>query len=145
MWAEAPLIPATTEPTWDTVFAAKSPEKLSVSAVPLEEATTVFQPVTGTSAGSVYHTIAIGPDAKMAVRILANNDIAIRVLPLNGNGRAACAAAGLTDKKKGHWSLHLHPQDKSLVNTSIGAVLFALDLQWTALATNMSKLVGAGA
>ena len=112
--------------------------------VALVAADKLMQPVTGTSGGSIYNVIALGKDAKVAVRIRKDNDVAIRVQPLTDDGTKACSAAGLDKKSGGHWSMHLHPDSGSLVNKCVGAVLFALDLDWDGIIGNMSDLVGVG-
>lgn len=129
-----------------TEIETNKPEVANVTdtAVPLENAEALMQPVTGTSGGSIYNVIALGPDAKVAVRIRTDNDVAIRVWPTTDNGRKACAAAGLDKKNGGHWSLHLHPGEKALVNKSIGAVVFAMNLDWDGIIGDMQTLVGVG-
>ena len=112
--------------------------------VPLKDATELHQPVFGTNDTSVYHTIAISKDANVAVRIKKDNDVAIRVHPFNGAGRAACAAAGLDDKKQGHWSIHLHPDSTTMVQKTIGSVLFALGLEGAKISGDMKALIGVG-
>lgn len=113
--------------------------------VPLAQASKLMQPVTGTSGGSVYNVIALGEHAKVAVRIKKDNDVAIRVVPLTSTGKSACVNAGLDEKGNGtHYSIHLHPDSKALVNKCVGAVLFAMDLDWSGVIGNMSDLVGVG-
>ena len=113
--------------------------------VPLAQASKLMQPVTGTSGGSVYNVIALGEHAKVAVRIKKDNDVAIRVVPLTSTGKSACVSAGLDEKGNGtHYSIHLHPDSKALVNKCVGAVLFAMDLDWSGVIGNMSDLVGVG-
>lgn len=123
-----------------------TPEVANVTdtAVPLHTATKLMQPVTGTSGGSIYNVIALGDDAKVAVRIRTDNDVAIRVWPMTDHGKKACASAGLDKKNGGHWSLHLHPGEKSLVGRSIGAVIFAMNLDWSGIIGDMQTLVGVG-
>ena len=117
--------------------------KLDSTPVLLEDATALHQPVKGTSGGSIYHVIALGANAKVAARI-KNTDVAIRVHPVNNAGRAACKLAGLDEKSGGHWSLHLHPDNKLLVNKCVGAVLFAMGLNFDAISGNLEAIVGAG-
>ena len=117
----------------------------STKPIELEKADKLHQPVFGTSTGSIYHVIALGKHANVAVRIKKGNDIAIRVAPFNVEARSACAAAGLDAKNGGsHYSIHLHPDSESLVNKTVGAVLFAMGLSWDAVATNPMALMGAG-
>lgn len=122
------------------------PEVADVTAAPvsLSNASMLMQPVKGTSTSSIYNVIALGEHAKVAVRIKKDNNIAIRVSPLTSHGKKACATAGLDKKEGGHYSLHLHPTEKSLVNKTVGAVLFAMDLDWDGVVANMSDLVGVG-
>lgn len=126
---------------------AGAPEvaKVTDTPVPLSQASKLMQPVTGTSGGSVYNVIALGEHAKVAVRIKKDNDVAIRVVPLTSTGKNACVNAGLDEKGNGtHYSIHLHPDSKALVNKCVGAVLFAMDLDWAGVIGNMSDLVGVG-
>lgn len=119
--------------------------KVTDTPVPLAQASKLMQPVTGTSGGSVYNVIALGEHAKVAVRIKKDNDVAIRVVPLTSTGKSACVNAGLDEKGNGtHYSIHLHPDSKALVNKCVGAVLFAMDLDWYGVIGNMSDLVGVG-
>lgn len=115
----------------------------TAAAVDLSAATKLHQPVKGTSGGSVYHVIALGADAKVAARI-KNTDVAIRVLPANNKGAAACKVAGLDEKNGGHWSIHLHPDNKLLVKKCVGAVLFAMGLKWVEMSGDLEAIVGAG-
>lgn len=111
--------------------------------VDLSAATKLHQPIKGTSGGSIYHVIALSNDAKVAARI-KNTDVAIRVLPANNAGAAACKLAGLDEKSGGHWSLHLHPDNKLLVKKCIGAVLFAMGLNFEQISGNIAAIDGAG-
>lgn len=145
---EAWLAELATKPSPSAETAAEVVDKITKPkedvVMDLNDAVALKQPVKGTNAGSVYHTIALGPHAKVAVRIKADNDVAIRVQPLNGQGTAACAAAGLDMKKEGHYSIHLHPESESLISKTVGAVLFALSLPWTAIVTDVMPLKGVG-
>jgi hypothetical protein len=125
-------------------FTTPEVAKVTDEPVPLHTATKLMQPVTGTSGGSVYNVIALGADAKVAVRIKKDNDVAIRVWPMTDHGKKACSTAGLDSKSGGHWSLHLHPGEKALVGKSVGAVLFGMGLDWDGIIGDMQNLVGVG-
>lgn len=127
-------------------YAGAAPEVAAVTDAPvsLSAASKLMQPVTGTSGGSVYNVIALGAHAKVAVRIRKDNDVAIRVVPVTDVGVKACMNAGLDKKSGGHYSMHLHPDSKALVNKCVGSILFALDLDWDGVIGNMSDLVGVG-
>lgn len=120
-------------------------------AVPLPDATKLHQPVLGTSPGSVYHTIAMNDDVKIAARIRSNNNVAVRavIIPhpnskVAQKAKKALLAAGLEKKPDGgHFSIHLDPDSPLLAKKCVGAILFATGLD-LAVSTEIDKLLGAG-
>lgn len=113
------------------------------SPIALEVAEKLHQPIKGTSGGSIYHVIALGKDAKVAARI-NNTDVAIRVTALTDKGEAGCKLAGLDKKNGGHWSLHLHPDTKLLARKCVGAVLYAMGLDFDGISGKLEYIEGAG-
>ena len=122
-----------------------------VDSISLREATKLHQPVHGTTSGAVYHVIALSADVKVAVRIKESNEVAIRVeiIPPNSTEAASqirtkLTAAGMEKKTAGHYSLHLEPEDFSMVTRSIGSTLFSTGIPFDMVSTQLESLKGVG-
>jgi hypothetical protein len=137
----------------EPAVADKTPkiDAMKDSTVQLKNATKIYQPVFGTGTGSVYHVIAISDAVAIAARVRNDHTIAIRAEILvhsnSTGGKAAkegLIAAGLDKKDKGHYSLHLDPQDFNMVKRSIGSTLFASGLEFDAVVSDLKSIQGAG-
>jgi hypothetical protein len=141
-WILCDFIDTTTEP--DSV-----PVNLQASPVPLKDAQQLNQPVCGTSGGSIYHVIAIGPSCVVAARIRQDNSVALRAEILCKGSKALEARsglkfAGLDQKPAGHFSLHLEPADFGMVKRTIGSTLMAMSIPFSGVTTDLHPLHGLG-
>lgn len=110
--------------------------------IALKDAKALGQKVHGTSQGSVYHTIAIGDQVKLAARIVTGGMISIRAewtgQPTDVDlKRLADSGASV---KGNYASIHVDPQDVPLPRV-IGAFLVGTGIKWHAAVTNGSELV----
>jgi hypothetical protein len=125
------------------------PVNLQASPVPLKDAQQLNQPVCGTSGGSIYHVIAIGPSCVVAARIRQDNSVALRAEILCKGSKALEARsglkfAGLDQKPAGHFSLHLEPADFGMVKRTIGSTLMAMSIPFSGVTTDLHPLHGLG-
>ncbi len=115
----------------------------------LSDAEHLHQTVRGTSNGSRYYVVALGDDAKVAVRIKSGTDISIRAICTASVGSKEQVAvvkgfesASLQKAQGGHWSIHLHPTGMTMAERSIGATLFAMSIPFWAVTGDLKALVG---
>jgi hypothetical protein len=106
----------------------------------------LYQPVRGTSSGSVYLVAALGDDLRCAVRI-NKSKLSIRV---EGNVEAhqkALNDAGFkvsTDSNP-YASAHLSINDRQTAMRTLGALLMAPGISWTTVMPDFNKLYLKGA
>ena len=128
----------------DTKTLAKVPKgtfdvskMLTAPTVTMLKATKLYQPVRGTSSGSRYFMIAIGPDLRVAARwkqAPASEGLALRV---EGKGLTnpytvkLLEQIGLDKKSEVHMSAHLTVTNDIEARKAIGALLFAINEPWT--------------
>ncbi len=143
-------VPLTKAPDPDSID-PKDYSATDVVAVPLSDANILHQPVFGTSEGSIYHVVALGPDAVVAVRIRKDYHIAVRALciahPNSTVGqkiRTGFVNAGLIKKPLGHFSVHLEPDNFVMARKCVGSLLFAIGGAFPAIIAKVEELVGAG-
>ena len=136
-------------------LAQENPEYKSLKShiMDLSEAKHLHQAVYGTSTGSRYYVIALGDDARVAVRIRSETDISINIsikaictkAPQSAAGQKVTAGferAALAKAKGGHWSLHLNPTSMVMAERSIGSTLFAMGIPFWAVTGQLSVLAG---
>ena len=98
---------------------------LQMKPVKLSTATRMYQPVTATSNGSVYHVVCIAEDLIIAARFCSGVGISIRVEGEISKHLEALSIAGFGGYTgdDNYLSLHLKTMDTVLATRSIGAVL----------------------
>jgi hypothetical protein len=108
--------------------------------VDLRNATQLYQPVRGTSTGSVYLVAALGHDLSIAMRV-GNQKLSVRVEGNVNHHKAALNAAGLKVNDLGKYaSAHLSTADKQLAMRTVGAMLMAPGIVWTTPLPDFEKL-----
>lgn len=112
-------------------------EVLKMAPVPLKDATRLYQPVHGTSQGSVYYVVALGPDAALAARITGHN-VSIRAERVTPKGEKALLPMKI-EKKGAYMSAHLKAV-KSSPTRVVGAVLLGSGLEWVTPTPNLTVL-----
>ena len=117
----------------------EEPEVLT-ETVELRNATQLYQPVRGTSTGSVYLVAALGEDLSLAMRV-GNQKLSVRVEGNVNEHKAALNAAGLKVNDLGKYaSAHLSTADKQLAMRTVGAMLMAPGIVWTTPLPDFEKL-----
>jgi hypothetical protein len=112
--------------------------------VPLCDATQLYQPILGTSAGSKYFLIAIADNLKMAARVKGHS-LSIRCEgDVHGKWKKALEDNGFTLAEK-HASMHLDAPDMILVKRTIGAVFVGMGLQVTTQLPQIEVIANKGA
>ena len=107
---------------------------LAMAPVKLTVADRMYQPVWGTSKGTKYYTVALGPDAAVAVRFAGLN-VSIRAERMSVKARKAFKDLGFSDQPD-YMSVHLKAVKTTPIRL-VGAVLLATGLDWE---TPMPKL-----
>jgi hypothetical protein len=128
--APAPLIPP-------FVFADTSSPPIH-----LQHADRLHQPVFGTSKGSKYYVVALGPTVTVAARVGKDNSVGIRAVVKNAGSSSSPVNFGLAGlaSKGGHYSVHLKPKTISDAQKSLGAVLFGLQGQFHSVSDRVDLL-----
>lgn len=113
--------------------------------IPLINATTLYQPVNGSSEESVYFAIALHPDIKVAVRIKDNDEATSISIRAEGKPQyhTRMLAAGLSSSNS-HYSIHLTTPDKTLARKTVGAVLYGMQCQFDSVTTDLDPIWGQG-
>jgi len=119
--------------------------ELTDAKVSLTAATKLHQPVLGTNDDSKYYCIALHDDFNVAVRIKSDKTVSIRaegepdkISKYDTNMHQAGLAVGSPK----HYSIHLNVSDGVTACKCIGAVLFAMGIQFKGITTRVGKLVG---
>lgn len=101
----------------------------SGSIMPLSKASKLYQPVYGTSGGSVYITVALFKGAQMAARV-TNGKMSLRMEgPDIKTYQTSLADLGFGFKEKdGYASVHYDISDESLLLKTFGAILGRIGL-----------------
>jgi hypothetical protein len=109
--------------------------------IKLKDAKALGQKVHGTSTGSVYHTIALTDQVKVAARIYSTGSISIRT---EWEGEPKADLAKLADAgvqmKADYGSIHFDAQQVPLAKV-IGAFLMDTKIAWKAAVINGGELV----
>ena len=120
----------------------------SAKTVPLMEAEKLYQPVRGTSSGSRYFVLAIGPKLRVAGRWMSGGNGHGLALRVEGPGleieetKALVSAVGLDFKSPTHASVHLSSTSEIEILKAVGALLFGLDQEWTTTMPNPHTIEG---
>lgn len=113
--------------------------------VKLAEAKAIYQPVTASSEGSVYHTVALFEGLAIAVRVQQGGGISIRAEGSNlSKAKSNMEKLGMTVKAK-YASMHLHAGDALLQAKTIGSFLTGIQLPMLTPPALVSTLIGKGA
>jgi hypothetical protein len=119
---------------------------MSMSPVALKDAKLLYQPVHGTSSGSVYFVVALKSDLKIAARIKNVSQVSIRAEGNIEKYGAKLEAMGMTKNvSQGYYSMHLKPDSAEVATRCVGAVLMGLGVKFDFVATRISSFVGKGA
>lgn len=115
----------------------------------LASATGMHQPVPASSAGSVYHTVALGPNVNAAARIKLNGAAWSLSLRLEGTGLTAYKTqlkdADINMHKDGYASQHLSGDGgQQMALRALGAMLYATGIPFDALSSTPAALVNQG-
>jgi hypothetical protein len=103
-----------------------SQEANKMSTISLRNAKRLYQPVKGSSSGSRYACVAIGPHLKVGARVVANKALSVRVEgEALGKYSKPLSDAGFTVKTD-YASIHLDIEGLDLVAKTLGAVLMAV-------------------
>jgi hypothetical protein len=113
--------------------------------VHLRAATKLGQPVKGSNDESVYHVIALSPDANVAVRIRGDMKLSLRIEGEEiGKYEAELMACGLGHAGSLHWSVHLNPKNLTMMKKAVGAILYSSGVPFTETLLDLEPLVGVG-
>lgn len=135
---KAKITPKPKPPTINVGMAVNAPwsefpdhMKKSAPLVQLRQATQMYQPVAGTSAGSRYYVVAANEDLRVAARF-SGGTLSVRV---EGKGwdkyksQLSAAGFGKVSTSKQYASLHLDVgHDKVMASKTLGAVLLGLGI-----------------
>lgn len=116
--------------------------QINGTPVLLADADKLHQPIKGTNEGSLYHVIALGDTMNVAVRIMEDHYVAIRVHPKDN--LVNLTSTGFKKSAQGHWSIHLHPDSREMAIKSVGAMLFTIGGPFNAVSGNINALIGIG-
>ena len=113
---------------------AKTPKDIAMlldsNPVKLAEAQLLYQPVKATSAGSVYHVVALSDDLKVAARVKGGT-LSVRVEgPKVGTLKTLISETGFNHSGD-YASVHLQTKGDATMNRkALGALISALDRPW---------------
>lgn len=111
--------------------------------IKLSNSKKVGQLVRGTSQGSVYVTIAVGADLRVAARVRPDMAVSIRVEGEVGKYKSALQAGGFSVGAD-HASAHLNAGTKVMMRKTVGALLHSIGAVFTETLTNFDPLIGVG-
>ncbi len=120
----------------------------TAKVVPLMNATKLYQPVNGTSSGSRYFALAIGPNLRVAGRWQSSSGGHSLALRVEGPGldeeetKALVVGCGLDFKSPKHASVHLSSDSMIDIRKAVGALLFGLGELWETGAPNPHVIQG---
>lgn len=139
---ESPKEPPTLDLTYNHPSQVKIKKTMSEAPVQLKDATRLYQPVYGTSAGSIYYAIALNKSVKVAARI-TSDQISIRAEGDIAQHLPAFNSVQLTSKGdyvSGHFAYgHIPPE------RLIGAVLAGCGIAFDTPIPVVAFLKGKGA
>jgi hypothetical protein len=121
-------------------------EKMTGShIVKLHQATQLYEPVHGSSAGSRYFVVALRPDLKVAARY-RKNQLSVRIegQGLSSYSKYLSDAGFPVQHGQTYTSLHLNVPTTQLAARSLGAVLGGLDMEWQTAAPKISVIANKG-
>lgn len=120
------------------------------SPVKLHGVTKVGVPVSATSQGSIYHSVAVSPGVNLAARLKCKGDdswsLSLRFEGCNLSAHAKTLKELDVTMSDGYSSLHLNGQGGvHMAFRALGAVLLASGVEWQSTITSPLGLVNAGA
>ncbi|NIT54879.1 MAG: hypothetical protein GWN00_01125 [Aliifodinibius sp.] len=116
------------------------------AAISLNDATDLLQPVMGTSAGSVYHVIALGEGIKVAARYVSKK-ASIRVAgDWVGAHMEYLKSLGLKVKEANppYASIHVQAQDQLICRKFFGAVIASFAVDFAKVQGVLDVIMGKG-
>lgn len=116
-------------------------EIMSMKPVSLDTATLLYQPVSGTSSGSVYFVVGIAADLKMAARV-SDTMISVRVLCTSDPVIKDLDSLGVS-MKKGYLSGHFNCNNTT-PRRMLGAILLSLPVEWETAMPKVDLIKGKG-
>lgn len=123
------------------VAAKPSPPQMPAATgnvVKLSEALAVGQKVQGTSAGSIYHTVAVNDRVKIAMR-LTSGKVSVRAEGAPTKKEQECLSnVGMSNHGK-YWSMHLSLEDVPPART-VGALLMGMGIEFDHQLTKFKEL-----
>lgn len=120
-------------------FTKKAVEALKGKVVPLSMATELYQPVQGTGGGSVYITLALCPDLKVAARYKGHN-LSIRAEGDVAKYHGRLEAAGFNKLQESYASVHLACNTAILARRAVASVLGGLDIEFSSPWPDFNKM-----
>ena len=116
----------------DKIKAKVKPPELVMALDPvlLADANQLYQPVTGTSGGSVYYVMALRPDLKVAARAKGGK-LSVRFEGDVTKYQPNFAQLGLGMASEKHASMHVEVTTLDMARRTIGAVIFGMGLEWS--------------
>jgi hypothetical protein len=114
-----------------------------MTPVKLAHATSMYQPVLGTSDSSRYHVVALSDELKVAARV-KGTQVSIRVEGNIASHAKTLEAIGLTINGTTHASIHGDGGDHVMVCKMVGAVIAVLPVDVQTPVPNVARLIGKG-
>jgi hypothetical protein len=143
--APAPKVEASVAaPATVSKAAAPAPELvMMMDAVPLADAKLLYQPVHGTSGGSVYYVVAISKDLKAAARI-KNGKISFRIEGAVEKHKDEFAMLGMSMASEKHSSMHLEVGNLDMARRTLGSLLLGMPIEWETPYPKVDLIYGKG-
>ncbi len=110
--------------------------------VRLSEATMMYQPVFGTSAGSRYFLVAASSDLKVAARWI-NGSLSLRVEGAISKHIEELMASGICAQSKAHFSVHMEC-DQMLAAKAVGSAIVGMGQDWVTPVPKFSIIANKG-
>lgn len=115
----------------------------NMGKVLLANATELYQPVHGSSSGSVYHAIALTKGLNVAVRIKNNNNVSLRAEGDLSKWAPRLTAAGFVMSNT-HASVHVNGANALMARRVVGALLMSLGVNFTKATFLLDPVDGKG-
>jgi hypothetical protein len=119
---------------------------MAQEAVLLKDATVLYEPVKGSSSGSVYYCVGISVDesVKVAARVRNSGEVSIRIEGDINSHAGSISDAGLAVHNSNYASIHVNGcTDTTLAGKVVGSVLGCLGVEYKTLAPNLKYIYGA--
>jgi len=109
----------------------------------LKDATRLYAPIQGTDESSRYVLVAATEDTRVAAR-WKGGSLSIRLETTIPGISQTLQMNGFSQKKQGHWSLHVSSESALMIWRSLGSILFGLGLEWKTSPPKRDRLEGVG-